>query len=195
MVRTRVITARTRDLLIRTLRLEAVDGADRGKALEIGEQEVTVGTDSSADLPLSDPTVSRLHFAIRPHDDGWLVRDLGSTHGTQVDGVAAVEAFVRPAQRMVVGTATLAVSTSGTVVRLPHSGSSSWGAALGKSAAMRRLFAVLPRIAASDVPVLLEGETGTGKTLLARAIHREGGRRDGPFVVVDCGAIAPGLIE
>src|SRR5438874_323375 len=70
-----------------------------------------------------------------------------------------------------------------------------WGPALGASAAMRRLFAALPRLAASDVTILLEGETGTGKGLLASAIHEASPRNPGPFVVIDCGAIPPTLIE
>src|SRR5436853_545933 len=96
---------------------------------------------------------------------------------------------------LALGQTTLGIASSGAISVEPLSEESSWGAALGRSPAMRRLFAVLPRIAASDVPVLLEGETGTGKTMLAEAIHRHGDRMGGPFVVVDCGAIAPGLIE
>ena len=60
---------------------------------------------------------------------------------------------------------------------------------------MRRIFALLPRVAASDSTVLIEGETGTGKTLLASAVHDESSRRDGPFMVVDCGAVTGTLIE
>jgi DNA-binding NtrC family response regulator len=60
---------------------------------------------------------------------------------------------------------------------------------------MRRLFALVPRIAASEASVLIGGETGTGKTVLARAIHDASPRAAGPFVVVDCGSIPPTLIE
>jgi DNA-binding NtrC family response regulator len=193
--RTQVMTARTREVLIRTLRLEVIGGADRGKSVEISEDETTVGTDAGATLQLEDPTVSRMHFAIRPQAEGWLLRDLGSTNGTAVDGVTVIEAMVHPGHTIAIGQTLLTLSSSGAVSARPLSEEPSWGRALGKSAAMRRLFAVLPKIAASDVPVLLEGETGTGKTMLAEAIHRHGDRGAGPFVVVDCGAIAPGLIE
>ena len=60
---------------------------------------------------------------------------------------------------------------------------------------MRRLFALAGRVAASDVTVLIEGETGTGKDALAEAIHQASARAAGPFVVVDCGAVPPNLIE
>ncbi len=70
-----------------------------------------------------------------------------------------------------------------------------FGAALGVAESTRQLFATLARVAGEDLSVLLEGESGVGKDLLARAIHAQSPRAQGPFVVVDCGAIAPNLIE
>jgi two-component system response regulator GlrR len=70
-----------------------------------------------------------------------------------------------------------------------------FGGMVGRSAAMRSLFGLLERSAASDATVLIEGETGTGKDTSAEAIHREGSRRNGPFIAVDCGALAPQLLE
>ena len=60
---------------------------------------------------------------------------------------------------------------------------------------MRRLYAILERVAATDATVLVEGETGTGKDVLARALHAASPRASGPFVAVDCGAIPENLIE
>ena len=60
---------------------------------------------------------------------------------------------------------------------------------------MRRLYPLLERLAISDVPVVIEGETGTGKELVAEALHECGPRAAGPFVVFDCTAVAPTLIE
>jgi two-component system response regulator HydG len=71
----------------------------------------------------------------------------------------------------------------------------SFGALLGRGPAMQRLFALVEKVAASDVNVLVEGESGTGKELVATEIVRRGRRAGGPFVVVDCSAIAPGLVE
>jgi transcriptional regulator with PAS, ATPase and Fis domain len=70
-----------------------------------------------------------------------------------------------------------------------------FGQMVGASPAMRTLFALLERAAASEATVLIEGETGTGKEVSAEAIHRESRRKNGPFVVVDCGAIPPQLLE
>jgi len=66
---------------------------------------------------------------------------------------------------------------------------------IGRSAAMRKVFAMVERAAPRDVPVLILGETGTGKELTARALHVRSPRREKPFVAVNCGAIAPSLLE
>src|SRR5262249_58430905 len=66
---------------------------------------------------------------------------------------------------------------------------------LGRSIRMRQVFGLIKKIAPMDVPVIIQGETGTGKELVARAIHELSPRRGAPFVVLDCGAIPPSLIE
>jgi two-component system response regulator GlrR len=70
-----------------------------------------------------------------------------------------------------------------------------FGKMVGRSAVTRSLFELLQRAATSDATVLVEGETGTGKEATAEAIHSEGDRKNGPFVVIDCGAIPPQLLE
>jgi len=69
------------------------------------------------------------------------------------------------------------------------------GDIVSRSASMRRLLDALPRVVESDSTVLLQGETGTGKELVARAIHSLSGRREGPFVAVNCGALPDTLLE
>jgi PAS domain S-box-containing protein len=66
---------------------------------------------------------------------------------------------------------------------------------IGASAAMQELFQLLPDVAASDVPVLIEGPSGSGKELIARALHRRSSRRDGPFIRINCGALPDTLLE
>jgi two-component system, NtrC family, response regulator GlrR len=70
-----------------------------------------------------------------------------------------------------------------------------FGGMVGRSAPMRTLFSLLKRAAASEATVLIEGETGTGKEASSDAIHSQSSRRDGPFGIVDCGAIPPQLLE
>ncbi|MCA9320561.1 MAG: sigma 54-interacting transcriptional regulator [Planctomycetes bacterium] len=68
-------------------------------------------------------------------------------------------------------------------------------AIVGRSPAMRACLHLVDRVTKTDLPVLLRGESGTGKELIARAIHTNGPRHTGPFVVADCGSFASGLIE
>jgi DNA-binding NtrC family response regulator len=69
-----------------------------------------------------------------------------------------------------------------------------WGL-IGTSEAIRRVYERMDRIAASDVPVVIVGESGTGKGLIARALHRGSARAEGPYVSLSCGAIPEGLLE
>jgi PAS domain S-box-containing protein len=66
---------------------------------------------------------------------------------------------------------------------------------IGKSPSMTRIFEMLPDLAVSDVNVLIQGESGTGKELIARAIHNQSPFREGPFVAVNCSALAESLLE
>jgi len=66
---------------------------------------------------------------------------------------------------------------------------------VGRSSAMRQVFELIDRVASTDAPVLIVGETGTGKELIARAIHERGSRRDGPYVPINCAALPHELIE
>ncbi|HEY0711297.1 MAG TPA: sigma-54 dependent transcriptional regulator [Polyangia bacterium] len=70
-----------------------------------------------------------------------------------------------------------------------------FGCTVCNSPAMQRLLPLCRRVAETDVPVLIEGETGTGKEIMARSIHDESGRRQRPFVVFDCTTVSPKLIE
>src|SRR4051812_13133497 len=176
-------------------RLTVVDGPDRELAIDGGAAELAIGTAPANTMILTDPAVSRHHIAITPASRGHLVRDLGSTNGTAINGVAVERAYLAPGAVIAIGRSRLRFDVIGGEDRAALSADTRWGRALGTSQAMRRIFAVLPRLAESDSAILLEGETGTGKGLLAEAIHEASPRSAGPFIVLDCGAIPPTLIE
>jgi len=146
-------------------------------------------------MQLHDPSVSRHHCVLEVGAEGVLLRDLGSTNGTTLGGSRIITAFASPGAVIGVGQSLLSFERTHRHLEEPLSDEPQFGEVLGQSVAMRRLFAQAKQIANSDATVLIEGETGTGKGLLASAIHEASLRKDGPFVIVDCGAIPATLIE
>jgi DNA-binding NtrC family response regulator len=182
-------------LSYRRLRLRVLDGPDKGAVAEDVAGELSCGTAQGNHLVLSDPAVSRHHFVLTVTPRGAHLRDVGSTNGIFLDAHRLESAWLQPGATFRAGATTLRYEDGEAEAEAPLSVSDRFGRAFGRAVAMRRVFALLPRIASSEATVLIEGETGTGKTLLAEAIHQASPRKGGPFIVVDCGAIPPSLIE
>jgi transcriptional regulator with GAF, ATPase, and Fis domain len=157
------------------------------------EGTCVVGTGEGAMLRLEDRLVSRVHAQLELRDDGVWVRDLGSRNGTFIENVRVVFARIPSGGTVIVGNTRLTVSLSSE--RRAVWPTERFGPLLGKSAKMRELFLRLSRVAPSDAAVLIQGETGTGKELVARAIHQSSPRAKRPLVVVDCGAMPGNLLE
>jgi transcriptional regulator with PAS, ATPase and Fis domain len=180
---------------VRACRLVVVEG-DRERASHALRGERTViGAHPSADLVIDEPALSSFHCELRIVDGQPSIRDLGSKNGTYVDHVRVVEAPLRHDALLTLGRTQLRFRIGADHIQIPLSTRTRFGRLVGVSVPMRATFALLERAAATDATVLLLGETGTGKDLAAESIHLESARRDGPFVVVDCGAISPALIE
>ena len=175
--------------------LVVVDGPDRGRACRLGDAEIVAGTQAGVELVLSDDRVSARHVGVRADGARFVVRDLGSTNGTWFEGGRITELVVPAGSTLLVGRSALRVEPEAQPLDLPPSQARRFGELVGESLAMREVFAVLERVAASDATLLVEGETGTGKELAARAVHDASARRRGPFVAVDCGALPEGLLE
>jgi DNA-binding NtrC family response regulator len=175
--------------------LVVIDGPDRGRACRLAQGAATVGTDAACELTLSDDRVSARHLSIEPVESRFVVRDLGSTNGTWYEGSRITEVTVPAGSTLLAGRTALRIEPEAQPLDLPPSQARRFGELVGESLALREVFAVLERIALSDATLLVEGETGTGKELVARAVHDASGRRRGPFVAVDCGALPEGLLE
>ena len=171
-----------------------VDG-DEARAFASTSDRAVIGTHESCDVALADRTVSRFHCEIVVRDGRAHLRDLGSKNGTLVDGVSVVEAHLDDGARIAVGQTTMRFHIGTTAVAIPLSRTERFGGLVGRSAQMRHVFALLERAAASKATLLVEGETGTGKEAAAESVHQAGARRDQPFVVVDCSALPPHLLE
>jgi two-component system, NtrC family, response regulator GlrR len=175
--------------------LRVLSGAEAGATLHSEAERVVIGTHESAHLKLSDETVSRFHCEIDVEGGRARVRDLGSRNGTLLDGVSVESAWLHPNATLTIGTTEIRFELKSEHVQIPLSSRDQFGLMVGRSVAMRRVFAVLERAAPSDATVLIEGETGTGKEVAAESIHLESARRDKPFVIVDCSAVPPDLLE
>jgi DNA-binding NtrC family response regulator len=165
-----------------------------GPVVALGARPLTVGAQATCDVVLTDPQVSRKHAELAVTPDGIRVKDLGSTNGTWYQGTRVTEVVVPQGATIKIGGASVRIS-AGDTPSLPPSDKDHFGKMAGQSVAMRELFAVLEMAAPSDATVLIEGESGTGKELAAQAIHDASARAQGPFVVVDCSAIAENLID
>jgi DNA-binding NtrC family response regulator len=182
-------------LWLRKSRLVVARGPDKGKEATFAGPVLAVGTGTDNDCVLTDPTVSARHFELCLDDEGCVLRDHESTNGTFVGGMRVREAYLADGAQIVAGETTLKLKLLDGHVEIALSAAPRFGALLGDSAIMRAAFAVLERAAASDATVLVQGESGTGKELAARALHEASPRRDGPYVVFDCGAVAASLAE
>jgi DNA-binding NtrC family response regulator len=177
------------------LRLEVVKGADKKQRADLEGDRIVIGTHARCDFVLTEPTASRQHCEIALVDGGYAIRDLESTNGTFIDDLRIREVVVDRETRLRIGDATIKMSPLDQSVEIPLAPHASFGPLVGASAAMRRVFEQLRKVAPTDATVLITGESGTGKEVAARAIHEGSGRAPHAFVVVDCGALPANLIE
>jgi DNA-binding NtrC family response regulator len=192
---THLLSTRATELRHRSFQLRVVSGPNEGAVATAVGRELSVGTAPGNHLVLTDPLVSRHHLVVQWGNRGYWARDVGSTNGTKIGDHIIQAAALHDGSQLVIGNTRLVFELLEQEISEPLSKEQRWGSVLGESPAMRRLFALLPRIAQSDATLLIEGETGTGKSVLARALHDASPRAGQPFVVVDCSAIPPTLIE
>jgi two-component system response regulator GlrR len=175
--------------------LDVIEGPDRPRPGEFATGRCTIGSAPSCDLVIADPTVSRFHCELTIGDRRARIRDLGSRNGTFVDGTPIENAFLRTGSQIRLGQSVVRFRRADLGHPVELSGRTRFGNLVGSSARMRATFAILEKIAATDGTVLLQGETGTGKSAAARSIHLESRRRSGPFIKADCAAIPASLLE
>ena len=176
-------------------RFIVIRGPDRGESLVVGPSPITLGSGSVSEVRLSDPTISRRHLSVTLAESGVIVRDLGSTNGSFVGGARFQELLLGFGAEIQIGQTLLKYLPDEEHVDVAPATSERFGNMLGRDPKMRQVFSLLEDVAHSEATVLFEGETGTGKELLAEEIHRHSPRADKPFVVFDCAAQPRELIE
>jgi transcriptional regulator with GAF, ATPase, and Fis domain len=181
---------------LRKSKLVVTSGPDAGKELEVGKPRVTGGRSIINDLVLSDKAVSGAHFEVAAAEDGgYHLRDLGSTNGVYVGDLRIQDVHLKPGTVFRIGHTDIRFQRTDEIVEIALSKRDSFEQVIGSSVAMREIFATLEKVAPSELTVLVTGETGTGKEMIARGIHQTSPRAHKPFVVLDCGAIPKDLIE
>ena len=180
---------------LRKSKVVVISGPEQGREVEIGKPRVTGGRSIINDLVLSDKAISGSHFEILARDDGYRLRDLDSTNGTFFGELRIREVWLKPGMEFRVGHTTLRFQPTQDIVEIPLSKRDTFESVTGSSVRMREIFATLEKVAPSELTVLVTGETGTGKEMIARGIHQASTRKNKPFVVLDCGAIPKDLIE
>ena len=162
-------------------------------AADVGAR-LAIGTAADNALVLGDPTVSRYHLELAREPDGLHVIDLGSRNGTWVGGVRIERAIVPAGTTLRLGDTTLIVDDAGAQPLPPLGDAPRSPDLIGDSDAIREVARLVHKLARVDSSVLIQGETGCGKEVVARAIHDASPRRDHELVVVDCGSMPASLI-
>jgi len=178
------------------LKLVVLSGPDAGRQLKLDEgKRYLIGSAADRALALRDPKVSRRHLEVEVLGDGVRVTDLESKNGSFHEGARFREILVGTGAVIRVGDSELQLVCGERGAPMPAADSDRFGGLVGRSLMMRQLFTLLARAAVADTAILINGETGTGKEVCAEAIHARSNRAQGPFVVFDCAAVPPSLIE
>jgi len=178
----------------KAFRLDVIDGPLRGLGLTSAKESTTVGSAEWNDLVLDDPSVSRHHLRIKITADGFLLTDLDSTNGTTSGNFRLGRVLIDGPAELTLGDSRLRFAPQGDEEEVALRKEKGWGELVGQSAPMRELFDQLELLATSDRPALIEGESGSGKSAIAKEVHRRSGR-GGPLLTFDCGARGADLAE
>ncbi len=181
-------------LSIQKCKLLVVSGPLTGHEYVVNTETFTLGSGNNNDLVIDDATVSRRHCEINLTPDGYIIRDLGSTNGTYIQGVRIQSAFLGTGSEFQLGETRLVFRPLQERQEFKISPSNAFGRLYGESTAIRHVFYLAEHFAATDSTILIEGETGTGKEVLAEELHKHSNRKNKPFIVIDCASLARELV-
>jgi transcriptional regulator of acetoin/glycerol metabolism len=195
---TPIMRAAVAPVVTRGCLVTVLEGPDAGRRFELEDvvtQRVLVGQSPVCAVCLTDRAVSRRHAALEGDRGTVRLIDLDSSNGTYVNNLRVRDVYLRGGESIRIGSTTLRVDVDASTHVVHASGQTRFHRVLGASPEMRALYPMFAQLAASDVPVLIEGETGTGKEVLAESLHEASARREAPFVIFDCTTVSPSLLE
>jgi len=175
--------------------LQLSPGDDSQGKFPVNKASIQIGSDPGNDICLEDTSVSKNHAAVEHRQEKFFLIDLNSAEGSFVGDKQISETALKPGDTIRLGKVELQFISSTEGDMISPSEESTFCGMVGQSGEMRKIYSLLQRIAPSNVPILLQGETGTGKELAARAIHSLSECSQGPLVIINCGAIPANLIE
>lgn len=189
------VNGRPQTLHLRKCKIVVLDDSGRAREHTFDQPVVTVGAMDDNDITIADDTISRYHCRIVQEESSYVIRDLGSTNGTFISGVRIREAFLEPGCEVRIGNSHVRFHSFDEEVQILPAPVEKCGDIIGRNVRMREIFGMIDKIAPTGATVVIEGETGTGKEVVAQSIHKLSTRKDKPFIVFDCGAVPESLIE
>lgn len=182
-------------LRFRSFRLHGLTGRHTGNVVDIQQDVFRVGSQAPCELVVQDPAVSRLHCEIRREKDGFYLVDRESKNGTYVNNVRIERARLESGEIIRIGESEFRFEPQTEEVSLVPSSAENFGEIYGKSYAIRKIYTLAERVAASNLTVLIAGETGSGRKSLARSIHAASKRAGAPLVHLSVSSLTPTQLE
>ncbi len=166
------------------------------RLVSISSPLFTIGKAAGNHLVLEDQFVSSQHAKLEQREGRWYFTDLSSTNGTWLSGCRVLHAELFPGASLTIGDTkvTLELVNANQKVSGPKAIPSFEGI-VSQDPLMRQVFETIEHVAASEAAVAIHGETGTGKELVARALHGRSFRRDGPLVTINCSGFSESLTD
>lgn len=164
----------------------------RAQSVQLDQTAFSIGSSDQAHLVLNEPHISSLHCRIFRKNNRFYLRDLDSTNGTWVNGMKVIEVELPDEAEIYLGQFPLTFKQEEPEENIQFPGFSGM---VSQDPAMKKMFRWVEKMANNDMPVLLQGPSGVGKELVARALHDNSPRRNQPFVAINCGSISKELIE
>ncbi len=192
---TQAIAGNFHGILVEAFCLRVIQPSRTPRDFSLKTGSLMVGADSKNDVVIEDPFVSARHLKLSRHPDGIWVHDLGSTNGTYINGMKIRESRWEAGAEIKIGDCRLVLLQEQSFETAKPIPVDRYHHLIGASPAMQELYGFLERIGSTEATTLVLGESGCGKELVARALHRISNRRAGPFVALNCGAISRELIE